>query len=89
MQWQHLWEIIESAGFVPGLALGIVLAYIFVIAQSICRTRYLHDAAKLESPVKLGEQFYYIVPERLYNQFDHAGARARLLLEQLENGKKD
>lgn len=78
MQWQHLWELIESEGFFPGLGLGFVFAYLYVVAQTVLRSNYVSDCAKLERPVKIGNAFYYIVPERLYNKMDVFAAKVAL-----------
>lgn len=78
MQWQHLWDLIESEGFFPGLGVGVFFAYLFVVAQSVMRSNYVEDCAKLKSPVKIGKAFYYIVPERLYVRMDVNAAELAL-----------
>ena len=89
MQWQHLWDLIESEGFFPGLGAGFCIAYLFIILQTITRSRYMQDCAKRESAIKLGDTFYYIVPERLYNKMNPLAAKASLLLDELNNERVD
>lgn len=76
--------LLNSHEFMMGLLVGAVIGLFFWMYGAAWRCRYFYDSAKLETAVKLGREFFYIVPEAVYNRADILGAKRKIELERLE-----
>lgn len=64
----HALEIMRSPPFMLGALAGVVFGYLCWFLSSSSRINYYKTASDMKSAVKIGDKFYYIVPETTYVQ---------------------
>lgn len=61
---------IQTHSFMLGLLVGLVIGFFFWLYGSVLRERYLWQCMDQKSAVKIGREFYYIVPSMDYVHSD-------------------
>lgn len=81
MNWPAIIEAAQTKEFELGLTIGMIVFGLMWMYSGVQKARYLWECAQQKSAVKIGDGFYYIVPEKVYNKFDVPAAYAARQLE--------